>query len=129
MPPAAPRIGQDLVDLARFRRALERQTAGFARRVFTGAEWALGASVPDQGLHLALCFAAKEAAFKALGSGWGSGVAWRDVELVIGDEEAPRLVLAGAAAALAEAQGLVLSVSLAHSEQAALAQVLGQALD
>jgi holo-[acyl-carrier protein] synthase len=125
MPRTAPRLGQDLVDVARFRRALARRGAGFERRVFTALEWAWGASEADPAPTLAACFAAKEAAFKALGTGWGRGVAWREVEVA---PEGPDLDLrlAGRAAELAAGAGLVLTVSLAHTERFAVAMVLAQ---
>ncbi|MDF1701766.1 MAG: holo-ACP synthase [Planctomycetota bacterium] len=119
----APRIGQDLVAVGRFRQALGRQGAGFERRVFTASEWAWSASKADPAPYLAACFAAKEAAFKALGSGWGQGVAWRDVEVV---SEGRELRLAGRAAAIAAESDLELSVSLAHTAETAIAMVVAQ---
>lgn len=118
-----PRIGQDLVDVARFRRALARQGRGFERRVFTASEWAWAASQEDPVPTLAACFAAKEAAFKALGTGWGRGVAWQDVGVRPDDR---RLALSGQAAALASEAGHELTVSLAHTDAAAVAMVLAQ---
>ena len=123
MVPAAPRLGQDLVDVGRFRRALARQERGFRRRVLTAAEWAWSASEADPVPRAAACFAAKEAAFKALGTGWGAGVGWQDVEVV---EDGSALKLSGRAEALAAEAGLVLTVSLAHTPQAAVALVLAQ---
>lgn len=123
MVPAAPRLGQDLVDVGRFRRVLARREAGFRRRVLTAAEWAWSASVPDPAPRAAACFAAKEAAFKALGTGWGQGVGWQDVEVV---EDGRGLRLTGRAAALAAEAGLQLTVSLAHTPAAAVALVLAQ---
>ena len=124
MLPAAPRIGHDLVDLARFARSLEAQEAGFQRRVFTAQEWALAASRPDRTACLAARFAAKEAAFKALGTGWGQGVAWQEVEVVGGGRSKPALRLHGRAAEVAASLGLVLTVSLTHTESVASAMVL-----
>ena len=123
MPPSAPRIGQDLVDVGRFRRALERKEAGFRRRVLTALEWAWSAEEADPAPRAAACFAAKEAAFKALGSGWGNGVAWQDVEVVQGGSS---LRLSGRAAALADEANVDLTVSLAHTEKTAVAMVLAQ---
>ena len=119
----APRLGQDLVDVARFRRALARREAGFARRVFTASEWAWSGSEADPVPLRAACFAAKEAAFKALGTGWGQGVAWQDVAV---GPDGRTLTLAGRAAALAAEAGLVLEASLAHTPELALALVVAQ---
>jgi holo-[acyl-carrier protein] synthase len=124
MPLSAPRIGQDLVDVARFRRALEGKEARWSRRVFTAREWAVGRSSADPARTLAVCFAAKEAAFKALGSGWGQGVGWQDVELP--EDEGLPLVLSGRAAEIAASLGVVLRASTSHTETLAVAMVLGQ---
>jgi len=139
MPPSAPRIGQDVVDVARLRRALRSHEAGFRRRVFTPGEWEENQGRADAEAALAACFAAKEAAFKALGTGWGRGVAWRDVETRRqgpreaadegadeGADAAPHLVLHGRAAEFAREAGLLLTVSLAHTPHLAVAMVLAQ---
>jgi holo-[acyl-carrier protein] synthase len=69
--------------------------------------------------------AAKEATMKALGSGWGLGVGWLDVEVRSKDGTPPSLVLAGAARARAEAQGIRQTlVSLSHDGEYALAVVI-----
>jgi holo-[acyl-carrier protein] synthase len=115
-PPAAPLVGLDLVEVSRFARALARHGEGLRRRVFTEAEWAYAATRgADRPAVLAVRFAAKEAVLKALGTGWGRGVGWRDVEVVGGGRSAPRLRLAGRAAELAEARGLEAEVSLSHA--------------
>ncbi len=124
MPLSALRIGQDLVDVARLGRALEGKEERFQRRVFTEEEWARSSARPDRVAALAARFAAKEAAFKALGTGWSDGVAWRDVEVLGGSPETPVLALHGKAAEIAQAAGLVLTVSLTHTEELAAAMVL-----
>jgi holo-[acyl-carrier protein] synthase len=118
-----PRVGHDLVSLARFRHALARHEEGFRRRVFTPGEWSAVRGRGDRAAALAARFAAKEAAMKALGTGWGSGVAWRDLEVVGGGGAPPRIVLHGRAAALA-ADYAGLAVSLAHDAECASAFVL-----
>jgi len=128
VPPAPlPRVGHDLVEIQRFERALEGKEARWQRRVFTPAEWAQTTQRPDRGAALAVRFAAKEAAFKALGTGWGQGVSWRDVEVVGGGRSAPSLRLSGRAAELAAEAGLGLSVSLTHTATLASAVVLAYA--
>ena len=119
-----PLIGHDLVDIPRFARVLERNERGFERRVFTEAEWAYVARRPDRHAALAARFAAKEAVMKALGTGWGQGVSWRDVEVVGGERKPPALRLHGEAARRAEALGLTFQVSLSHAGAMASAMVL-----
>jgi holo-[acyl-carrier protein] synthase len=73
-------IGLDVVDLARFQGVLERHGEAFVRRVFRDGE-----TKPSSGsarvAHLAGLFAAKEAAMKALGTGWALGVGFRQIEI------------------------------------------------
>jgi holo-[acyl-carrier protein] synthase len=123
----APRLGFDLVEVARFARVLARRDAGLRRRVFTDAEWAHAAARPDRASVLAARFAAKEAVMKALGTGWGGGVSWRDVEVVGGGRSRPALRLHGRAAALAAARGVRVEVSLSHDGPMAGAVALAQA--
>jgi holo-[acyl-carrier protein] synthase len=112
------------VDVRRLARALERREAAWRERVFTPGEWQAAAGRPDRAAALAARFAAKEAAMKALGTGWGRGVAWRDVEVEGGGRGAPRLRLHGEAARLADEAGLRLEVSLSHAADLASAVVL-----
>ena len=125
MPPLlTPRIGHDLVEIARFRAAVEGKEERWKRRIFTAQEWAQTTGRPDQHAALAVRFAAKEAAFKALRTGWGQGVRWRDVEVVGGGRQAPTLKLSGRAAELAAEAGLGLTLSLTHTDTMASAIVL-----
>jgi holo-[acyl-carrier protein] synthase len=93
-------IGLDIVEIDRVARLLERYGDRFVQKLMDPAE---AASLPGPGLErvhrLALAVAAKEAASKALGTGWSRGVRWRDVEVFIGPEATVRL--AGRAAEVA----------------------------
>lgn len=112
-------IGVDIVEVARLERLL-KQWPRMADRLFTDAERAYAGGRHRPAQHLAARYAAKEATFKALGSGWPS-VGWHDVE-VITTERGPQLALRGRAAALAgPAQALV---SLSHDGGLAIAHVL-----
>ncbi len=118
-------IGVDAVDVARFRMVLARRP-GLAQRLFTDAERSYAASGRDPGARLAARFAAKEAVLKALGVGIGA-TGFRDVEVVRGDNGAPRLSLAGRAAALATARGVRWwHVSLTHTDIVAVASVVAE---
>jgi holo-[acyl-carrier protein] synthase len=97
-------IGLDLVETARVARALERFGERFVKKLMDPEEAAaLPASPPERSLALALAVAGKEAASKALGTGWSQGVRWRDVVVTPGPE--PRVRLDGRAAAVARARG------------------------
>ena len=118
-------LGTDLVAIPRVENLLVRHRERFLSRVFTSIEQieCLGRARPA--IHLAARVAAKEAAMKALGSGWALGVGWLDVEVRSKDGTPPSLVLAGAARARAEAQGIRQTlVSLSHDGEYALAVVI-----
>src|SRR6476469_10795093 len=88
-------IGIDIIEVARIREVLLR-TPRFAERVFTDAERAYCNSrgaVAAQ--HYAARFAAKEAALKALQTGWRGGISWQDVEISAHDSGAPYLIFTG----------------------------------
>lgn len=112
-------MGVDIVDVARLERLLE-QWPRMAGRLFTDAERSYASRRHHPAEHLAARYAAKEATFKALGTGWPA-IRWHDVE-VVPTERGPRLALAGAAAELAgDATAMV---SLSHDGGMAIAQVL-----
>src|SRR2546430_15530291 len=101
-------LGVDVCDVARIRRALEGRAGGrFQARVFTAAEQAYcEARRRGRFASYAARFAAKEAAMKALGTGWSQGVGWHDFEVVRTTGEAPPLVLRGRAAERAPRRGM-----------------------
>ena len=85
-------IGLDLVETARVGRALELHGERFVRKLMDPDEaGALPPSGPERALCLALAVAGKEAASKALGTGWSRGVRWRDVVVSVGPDAAIRL--------------------------------------
>jgi holo-[acyl-carrier protein] synthase len=118
-------IGTDLVEIARVEDLLSRHQERFLSRVFTSAERGdcLGRARPA--MHLAARLAAKEAAMKALGTGWGLGVRWLDIEIRSGDGTPPCLSWTGAAGSRAEVLGIRQTlVSLSHDGGYALALVV-----
>lgn len=113
-------LGSDLVDVARFRLALDR-TAGFAERLFSDAEREYAARHRDPAPRLAARFAAKEAVMKALGVGLWK-FALRDVEVVRAASGAPAVALHGRAADLASEHGATgWHLTLSHTDHTALA--------
>jgi holo-[acyl-carrier protein] synthase len=85
-------IGLDLVETARVERALERFGERFVRKLMDPAEAsALPAGPEERARAVALAVAGKEAASKALGTGWSQGVRWRDVVVSTGPRPAVRL--------------------------------------
>ncbi|WP_395640605.1 holo-ACP synthase [Pseudolysinimonas sp.] len=111
-------IGIDIVDLARFERAVSR-TPRLRERLFAVSE----RDLPLR--SLAGRFAAKEALMKALGD--ATGVTWHDMEVVSDVEGNPSLRLTGAAAAIAETRGITdIHLSMSHDAGVAIAQVVAE---
>ena len=75
-------IGIDLVELARLSEVLERHGRRFVERICRAGEVAERVGPTALVQHVGGLFAAKEAVLKALGTGWGQGAAFRDVEIV-----------------------------------------------
>jgi holo-[acyl-carrier protein] synthase len=119
------RIGIDIVEIERMAAQIAN-TPEIVERVFTAGERAYCERRRRRRLeHYAGRFAAKEAAFKALGTGWSGDLCWTDVEVVPSALGAPYLRLHGAARRLAEEAGLTeASVTLSHSRQVAVALVV-----
>ena len=115
-------IGIDLVEVSRVARVLARHGDRFLAHYFTPAEQAeCGADAA----RLAARWAAKEAAVKALGTGFGP-VGWREVEILCDASGAPALQLHGAAATQGAARGIAAwSLSLSHTAEHAVAGVVG----
>lgn len=120
--------GVDIVEVARFRRALERQGERLLRRLFTEGEINYcSSSEPHRAARLAARFAAKEAALKAMGLGL-RGVRWTDVEVRRDAAGRPSLHFSGRLAALAAAKGATrFHLSLSHTQEYAIAQVVVEA--
>ncbi len=117
-------LGLDATDIGRIAATLERYGDRFMRRIFTEAEVAYCTRRRVPAIHFAGRFAAKEAAMKALGTGHSHGVLWRDVE-VVRRGGPPQLQLHGGAGRRFERIGGRSSlVTITHSEELALAEVL-----
>ncbi|MDQ3585397.1 MAG: holo-ACP synthase [Acidobacteriota bacterium] len=118
-------IGIDIIEVRRIKSALKR-TPRFVERVFTPQERDYcdrrGVVAPQ---HYAARFAAKEAALKALGTGWTGGLAWQDVEVVSQASGAPALVFHNQARELFQQSGADRAhISISHTAEHAIAQVI-----
>jgi holo-[acyl-carrier protein] synthase len=111
------KVGIDLIEIERVRRALERYPR-FRERCFTRAEQAYCDSRPNPAESYAGRFAGKEAVGKALGFGVATAFAWRDVE--IAGRPKPSVRLSGRVARWAEEIGAgPIDLSMAHSRELA----------
>ena len=105
--------------------AIERHGQRFLDRVFTPKEIEYCERFKNKFERYAGRFAAKEAAMKALGTGWRRGIRWVDLEVVREQSGRPSISLAGEAAKIAgQLGGKRISISITHTEAQALAQVI-----
>jgi holo-[acyl-carrier protein] synthase len=118
-------LGVDLVSIPRMRTTIDRWQDRFVERVFTDGEIAYCRARRDPAPHFAARFAAKEAGFKALGTGLQLGVRWCELEVRREREEAPVLVLSGRAREIGlDRGGSRMLLSLTHEGEYALAQAI-----
>lgn len=120
-------MGTDIVEVDRVAAGLERFGPRYAARILSPAELALLA--PEGGLpsaaRLAGRFAAKEAAVKALGTGFSAGIGLHDVEILADAGGRPRLSFAGQALVRQRQLGArSLHVSISHERHYAVAVVI-----
>jgi holo-[acyl-carrier protein] synthase len=122
-------LGTDLAEVDRIQRAIERHGPRFVERVYTPGEIAyVERRKAGRFERYAARFAAKEAAMKAIGTGWRRGVRWRDFETANLPSGKPTLRFHGVAAAIAEKLGVRhVSLSLTHTAVQALAVVILEA--
>lgn len=91
-------IGNDMIDIRRVEKTLERHGERFTQRCFTEIERAKSDRRRNRAASYAKRFAAKEACAKALGTGLSRGVFWRDMGVVNLKSGQPTMALTGGAA-------------------------------
>jgi len=118
-------LGVDITEVDRIQSAIETSGERFLRRIYTPAERAYCEQFKNKYERFAGRFAAKEAAMKALGTGWRRGVRWVDFEVVREAGGRPTISLGGAAKEIAAQLGVKrISLSITHTSVQALAQVI-----
>jgi holo-[acyl-carrier protein] synthase len=117
--------GIDIAEVPRIQRAIERFGDRFLHRIFTAGEMRYCDSKANRMERYAARFAAKEAAMKALGTGWNHGVRWRDCEVTRMPSGRPTIVFHGVAAEFAARLGVKnAALSISHTAEQAIAQVI-----
>ncbi|HEY7616811.1 MAG TPA: holo-[acyl-carrier-protein] synthase [Terriglobales bacterium] len=117
--------GIDIAEVPRIAQAIQRYGDRFLLRIFTDGERRYCDSKANRIERYAARFAAKEAAMKALGTGWNHGVRWRDIEVCRQPGGRPTITFHGRAAELAARLGANhVALSLTHTAEQALAQVI-----
>lgn len=119
--------GIDLAETARVGQMVEDHAERFLERCYTPRELEDSGDGPRRIEHLAARFAAKEAALKALGTGWARGIGWTDVEVLRAESGKPDLRVTGRAAEIARELGITRwHVSLTHTKDHAVASVIAE---
>ena len=118
-------IGIDIIEIERIKEAINKGGERFVRRIFTDIEINYCNKKRLKYQHFAVRFAAKEAVFKAIGTGWQKGVRWVDVETLNDKLGKPMINLFGKTKKLAEKMKIKkIYVSFSHSANYAIAQII-----
>lgn len=117
--------GIDIAEVPRVAQSIERFGDRFLRRIYTESEIRYCDSKANRVERYAARFAAKEAAMKALGTGWSRGVRWRDCEVTRLPGGRPTIVFHGKAGEVAARLGVKnAALSISHTSEQAIAQVI-----
>jgi holo-[acyl-carrier protein] synthase len=117
--------GIDIAEVPRIRHAIERFGKRFLERIYTPGEMRYCDSKANRMERYAARFAAKEAAMKALGTGWNHGVRWRDCEVTRMPGGRPTMTFHGKAREFAARLGVKnAALSISHTAEQAIAQVI-----
>jgi len=117
-------IGIDLIEVTRIARQVEENTA-FTEKLFTTGERAYCDAQKNRAQHFAARFAAKEAFFKALGTGWRGGLAFQEIEIVNDELGKPGFKFYGKTQQYLAAQQLkTVHLSVSHLQSLAVAMVI-----
>ncbi len=120
-------IGNDLIDIRRVEKTLERHKDRFTNRIFTDIERVKSDKRLNRAASYAKRFAAKEACSKALGTGLSRGVFWRDMGVVNLPGGKPTMALTGGAAVRLEEltpDGHIADIHLTITDDFPLAQAI-----
>ena len=117
-------IGIDLIEVERIAEKIGKK-AGFRELVFSQSEIDYCEPMTNKYEHYAARFAAKEAFFKAIGTGWRDGTAFNEIEIINNEMGKPEISFLGkTAASIAEMKFGKVSVSLSHLKTMASAIVI-----
>jgi holo-[acyl-carrier protein] synthase len=118
-------LGIDSIELSRVARVYAEYGARFLERILTPDEREYVARWVDPVPRIAGRFAAKEACMKALGTGWGAGVRWRDIEVRRHPSGKPIIELHGRAKEICgQLGGTTAHCTITHTDQQAMAVII-----
>lgn len=115
-------VGTDIIECERIAQMIQKHGEVFLQRVFTAAEMDYCRDKRADYQHYAGRWAAKEAVLKVLGTGWGQGVAWTDVEVVRLPIGRPTVALYNRALEVAQQLQIAeILLSISHTKEYAVA--------
>ena len=117
-------VGIDIIEVERVAEKIGKEN-GFRELVFSQNEIDYCEKMANKYQHYAARFAAKEAFFKALGTGWKNGTAFNEVEIINNEQGKPEIFFTGQTAeTIAQMELNRMSVSLSHLKAIASAIVI-----
>jgi holo-[acyl-carrier protein] synthase len=108
-------LGIDIIEIDRIRQSIENYGERFLNKVFTPEEIRYCNSKFNKFQHYAARFAAKEAVYKALTSGWKSSLRWKDIEIQNDSAGMPSINTSGKLKSFLS-EDAQLRISISHSE-------------
>ena len=116
-------IGTDIAEVARIAKSIEN--SAFKEKIFSKTEINYCETKANKAESYAARFAAKEAFFKAVGTGWRGGMAFNEVEITNDDLGKPYLNILGVTAEIIKEKNIkTIHVSLSHTKEMAMAMVV-----
>jgi len=117
-------LGIDIVDIPRIKKIVDSDT-GFLEKIFTPTEIEYCQSKYKKEIHLAARFAAKEAFFKAMGTGWRGGMHWTDISVENDELGKPGITLNGKTLENFRGKNCTrIHLSISHTKEYATAAVI-----
>jgi holo-[acyl-carrier protein] synthase len=108
-------LGIDIIEIARIRKSIDEYGTQFLDKVFTEDEIAYCNKKFNKYQHFAARFAAKEAVYKAIASGWEKGLRWKDIEIENEPTGMPKVKPSGKLKIFLSADK-ELKISISHSD-------------
>ena len=116
--------GADIIEIERIRKAIEKDSK-FTDRIFSKDETGYCNSKLRKEIHFAGRFAAKEAFFKALGTGWRDGMKWTEINVINDTLGKPCIRLEGITLDVFRKKGMrTINLSISHTKEFAVAFVI-----
>ena len=118
-------LGTDIIEVSRIEKQISNPNNRFQESIFTEKEIQYCEQKRNKAENYAARFAAKEAFFKAIGTGWRNGLSWKDVEVVNDKLGKPSIILYGKSKQFIEDNNINnIHISLSHIKKFALATVI-----